>query len=105
MIAYRAHGPRGTRWEGVHLRIVAHDLEPKGLQDTYRIAVQVMEGSKPIAESPIAEGHLSGMAFLHWISQSIREGWDITQCLVHIAKQDADHLHDFMAMLNGRKAA
>ena len=72
-IAYTATGPAGTRYAGVHLRIVAQRIQGHPDQDRLKTVVQ-MPG---IPEDPLAEQFLTPLELVAWISESIRQGWSL----------------------------
>lgn len=78
MITYTARGPANSRYSGVHLRIVAY--HPCAMPGTdLKVVIQVVEGGHPIAEDPITEAYLDPLELLAYLSESIREGWDVCQ--------------------------
>ena len=67
-IAYLASGPKGTRFEGVKLRLVAQRILDHYDHGQLKAVLQV-------PESPIAEEFLTPLALVQWMSQSRRDGW------------------------------
>ena len=70
-IAYLASGPKGTRFEGVKLRLVAQRILDHYDHGQLKVVLQV----PGIPESPIAEEFLTPLALVQWMSQSRRDGW------------------------------
>ncbi|HWQ10998.1 MAG TPA: hypothetical protein VN436_17885 [Holophaga sp.] len=76
-VAYLAHGPAGTRFANVQLRIVALRLHWWGDASQLKVVIQTMEGGVPIVSSPIAEAFMTPLELCAYLSQSLRDGWDV----------------------------
>lgn len=82
-VSYLAHGPAGTRFESVQLRIVAFRVHWWADQAQLKVVVQAMQNGVPIVSSPVAEDFMTPLELCAYLSQSLRDGWDVTPMPKH----------------------
>ena len=75
MIAYHCKGPEGTRFEGVHLRLVAYTPQHAADPTRLKCILQVVPGSSPMAEFPLMEEFLTPLELAVVLSESLKDGW------------------------------
>ncbi len=75
MIAYYAHHPR---WPRLELRLVAYRPAAAPLPEgELKVVVQAMDAhGHPVAEDPLAVGHMSPLALAAMMTADRRDGWD-----------------------------
>lgn len=76
-VAYLVQGPAGTRFESVQLRIVAFKVHWWADPAQLKVVVQAMQDGIPIVSSPVAEDFMTPLELCAYLSQSLREGWDV----------------------------
>lgn len=77
-VAYSVLGPIGSRFERVGMRLVAFPVKAHPDPSQWKVLLQVMEGGKALVEHPVHVEWMTPFDLVVAISQSIRDGWDIT---------------------------
>lgn len=79
MRAWGAQGPRGTRYEGVRVRIVAYPESYHPEDGRHRFVIQALDGAgRPVAQDPLVEERVPAPEIAAFIEASIDQGWALT---------------------------
>jgi len=76
--SYDVQAPMGSTWEKAKLRLFVGEVQGYHEADTFKVALQVVEGKEVIAEDPLSIDYLSSVGVDNFIQESILEGWKIT---------------------------